>query len=69
MRCRRTSTRCRDRTPLPDPLTFLDGQKVTTAAQWPARREEISKLSQKYVWGKFPPKPKIDHAVVLDETA
>jgi dienelactone hydrolase len=52
---------------LPDPLTFLNGKKVTTAAQWPARRDEISKLSQKYVWGTFPPKPTIDHAVVLDE--
>ena len=52
---------------LPDPLTFLDGRKVTTAAQWPARREEISQLSQKYVWGTVPPRPKIDHVVVLDE--
>jgi dienelactone hydrolase len=52
---------------LPDPLTFMDGRKVASAAQWPARREEISRLSQKYVRGSFPPKPKIDHAVVLDE--
>lgn len=52
---------------LPDPLTFLNGRTVATAAQWPARREEISNLSQKYVWGTFPPKPKIDRAVVLDE--
>jgi len=52
---------------LPDPLTFLNGKKVATAAQWPARREEISTLQQKYVWGTFPPKPTIDHAVVLDE--
>src|ERR1700691_486548 len=35
--------------PLPDPLTFLNGKKVTTAAQWSARREEISTLQQKYV--------------------
>jgi hypothetical protein len=52
---------------MPDPLTFLDGHKVTTAAQWPARREEISKLQQKYVWGTFPPKPKISQVNVLDE--
>jgi dienelactone hydrolase len=52
---------------LPDPLTFLNGRTVTTAAQWPARREEISKLSQKYVWGTVPPRPKIDHVVQLDE--
>ena len=52
---------------LPDPMTFLNGRSVTTAAQWPARREEISKLSQKYVWGTVPPRPKIDHVVQLDE--
>lgn len=52
---------------LPDPLTFLDGHKVTSEAQWPARRREISELSQKYVWGKLPPRPKIDHVTVLDE--
>jgi poly(3-hydroxybutyrate) depolymerase len=52
---------------LPDPLTFLNGRTVTTATQWTARREEISKLSQKYVWGTVPPRPKIDHVVLLDE--
>ncbi|MGA1982976.1 MAG: alpha/beta fold hydrolase [Acidobacteriaceae bacterium] len=52
---------------MPDPLTFFDGRKVTTAAQWAARREEISKLEQKYVWGTFPPKPKISKVNILDE--
>ena len=52
---------------LPDPLKFLDGRTVRTAAEWAARREEIGSLSQKYVWGAFPPKPKIDRAVLLDE--
>ena len=52
---------------LPDPLTFLNGRTVTTAAQWTARRDEISNLSQKYVWGTVPPRPKIDHVVTLDE--
>jgi dienelactone hydrolase len=53
--------------PLPDPLTFLDGRKVASAAQWPARRTEISELQQKYVWGKIPQRPKIDHVTLLDE--
>jgi pimeloyl-ACP methyl ester carboxylesterase len=52
---------------LPDPLKFLDGRQVLTVGQWPARRQEIEDLSQKYVWGTFPPKPKIDRAIVLDE--
>ena len=52
---------------MPDPLKFMDGRTVTTAAQWPARREEILKLTEKYVWGTVPPKPKIDHVALLDE--
>ena len=53
---------------LPDPLQFLDGKPVRTAAEWRARRAEIWQLSQKYVAGTFPPKPKIDRVVVLGET-
>ena len=53
---------------LPDPLKFLDGRPVRTAADWKARRAEIWQLYQKYDLGTFPPKPKLDRAVVLDET-
>jgi pimeloyl-ACP methyl ester carboxylesterase len=52
---------------LPDPLTFLDGRPVRTAADWEARRKEISELSQKYEWGTVPPRPTITRTVVLDE--
>jgi pimeloyl-ACP methyl ester carboxylesterase len=53
---------------LPDPLKFLDGRPVKSAADWKARRAEIWSLYQKYDLGTFPPKPKLDRAVVLDET-
>jgi pimeloyl-ACP methyl ester carboxylesterase len=53
---------------LPDPLRFLDGRPVRTAADWKARRAEIWNLYQKYDLGTFPPKPKLDRAVMLDET-
>jgi dienelactone hydrolase len=53
--------------PLPDPLTFLDGRPVRTAADWEARRQEISELSQKYEWGRVPPRPTITRTVVVDE--
>jgi pimeloyl-ACP methyl ester carboxylesterase len=53
---------------LPDPLKFLDGRPVRSAAEWKARRAEIWNLYQKYDLGTFPPKPKLDRAVVLDET-
>jgi pimeloyl-ACP methyl ester carboxylesterase len=53
---------------LPDPLRFFDGRPVRSLKDWPARRAEIWQLSQRYVLGRFPPRPKIDHVVVLDET-
>jgi len=53
---------------LPDPLKFLDGRPVKNAADWKTRRAEIWSLYQKYDLGTFPPKPKLDRAVVLDET-
>jgi dienelactone hydrolase len=52
---------------LPEPLSFLDGHPVRSAADWAKRRAEISELSQKYVWGRVPPTPKLDHAEVIDE--
>jgi pimeloyl-ACP methyl ester carboxylesterase len=52
---------------LPDPLTFVDGRPVRTAADWEERRKEISDLSQKYEWGKVPPRPTITRTVVVDE--
>ena len=53
---------------LPDPLKFLNGRPVKNAADWKARRAEIWNLYQKYDLGTFPPKPKLDRVVVLDET-
>ena len=53
---------------LPDPLKFLDGKPVRTAAEWRARRAEIWQLYVKYILGTFPPKPKIDRVVLVDET-
>ncbi|SPE32856.1 conserved hypothetical protein [Candidatus Sulfopaludibacter sp. SbA3] len=53
---------------LPDPLRFLDGRTVRTPAEWRTRRAEIRQLFEKYDLGTFPPKPKLDRAVVLDET-
>jgi pimeloyl-ACP methyl ester carboxylesterase len=54
---------------LPDPLHFLDGRAVRTPQDWRARRAEIQQLFEKYDLGSFPPKPKLDRIVRLDETA
>ena len=53
---------------LPEPLRFLDGRQVRTPQEWRSRRAEIRQLYEKYDLGSFPPKPKVDRAVVLDET-
>ena len=53
---------------LPDPLKFLDGRPVRTPLEWKARRAEIRQLFEKYQTGTFPVRPKLDRAVVLDET-
>ena len=36
---------------LPDPFTFLNGDKVKTLADWEARQQEISGLYQYYMYG------------------
>ena len=41
-------------TALPDPLTFADGTKVSSAAQWPRRRAEIKELFDREVYGRRP---------------
>ena len=42
---------------LEDPLTFFDGRKVATKADWAARRREILDLFAKEMYGAEPPKP------------
>ncbi|MGD9158943.1 MAG: hypothetical protein PVG39_11090 [Desulfobacteraceae bacterium] len=41
-------------TSLPDPLTFNDGTKVKTAAQWKKRRKELFELFDREVYGRMP---------------
>jgi hypothetical protein len=38
----------------PDPFHFANGNKVVTAADWAARRKEISKILQFYEYGEMP---------------
>jgi len=42
---------------LPDPFKSISGTRISTKADWKCRREEISKLAQKHVYGEKPPKP------------
>ncbi|MDP3069342.1 MAG: hypothetical protein Q8N18_03595 [Opitutaceae bacterium] len=45
------------RTALPDVLVMDNGTRVTTAAQWPARRTEILRTLEYYAVGQAPPAP------------
>ena len=54
---------------LPDPLCFLDGRQVRSQKQWEARKDEIKRLFQQYALGTFPPHPKLDRVVPVDETS
>jgi hypothetical protein len=39
---------------LPDPLTFMDGTKLTSPAQWPKRRAEILSIFEDQMYGLIP---------------
>jgi hypothetical protein len=43
---------------MPDVLTMNSGQKVTTAAQWKRRREEMKRILEYYAVGQAPPPPR-----------
>ena len=42
---------------LPDVMTFENGEKVTSAAQWKKRREEMKRILAYYATGLMPPSP------------
>jgi hypothetical protein len=42
---------------MPDPLTMLNGQKVTSLPQWRLRREEMKQILEFYELGHAPPPP------------
>ena len=42
---------------LEDPLTFVNGKKVTTAGEWRLRRQEILDIFAREMYGQVPPSP------------
>jgi len=42
---------------LPDPFLGLNGERITTRAEWRCRREEIRKVAERFVYGEKPAKP------------
>lgn len=55
---------------MPSPVVMLDGTKVTTKADWEAkRRPELKELFQHYMYGTYPAKPEKVTGKVLFEDA
>jgi len=52
---------------LEEPLTFVDGRKVTIKADWRARREELLGIFAKEMYGVEPPKPETLITDLVDE--
>jgi len=52
---------------LEDPLTFVDGRKVKTAADWAERRKEILGIFAKEMYGEEPPRPEALVTELQDE--
>lgn len=42
---------------MPDPLVMNDGTRVTTAAQWQVRRQQMIRILEDYTYGHMPPPP------------
>lgn len=42
---------------LPDPFTALNGERLTSKAQWRCRRQELLKLAETFIYGEKPGKP------------
>jgi endo-1,4-beta-xylanase len=53
---------------LPDPFAFHAGGRVTTRADWPRRRHELSRAIQHYEYGPSPPAPAAVQATRRDAT-
>lgn len=57
---------------LPDPLVMLDGTKVSTVADWNAKRKpELKELFQHYMYGYLPQKPSrwvVEEVLFTDDT-
>ncbi len=57
---------------LPDPFMTDSGKRITTPAEWPARREEMRKTVIDLQYGTIPPKPeyfKLDCTYNADDTS
>jgi hypothetical protein len=61
-----------DSTPfIPDPLMMENGDRITSAVEWPKRQEEIRRLMMQWLIGRVPAPPgnmRVQHESVRDES-
>ncbi|MBT5170040.1 MAG: hypothetical protein HOL92_16400, partial [Opitutales bacterium] len=48
----------------PDPFLKPDGSRVLSLEEWPAQREYLKALVQRYLYGSVPPRPTRDELSV-----
>jgi hypothetical protein len=46
-----------EQTTLPDPFLGLNGERITSRAQWRCRRQEIRALAERFIYGEKPARP------------
>ena len=51
---------------VPDPLTFADGEKLTSPDQWPQRRKEILAIFEDQMYGIIPPRPDVMRTELIE---
>jgi hypothetical protein len=61
-----TSADLQDIATLPDPFLGLNGERITTKAQWRCRRQEIKEVAERFIYGEKPPKPESVTGTVSD---
>ncbi len=52
---------------LADPLVFENGERLTSPAQWPARRAEIVRIFEREMFGRTPPPPEAVECELKEE--
>ncbi len=54
-------------TTLPDPFLGLNGERISTRAQWRCRRQEIRKLAERFIYGEKPARPETVSGTVSND--
>ncbi|MDA3926066.1 MAG: acetylxylan esterase [Kiritimatiellae bacterium] len=51
---------------VPDPLSFANGEKLTSRDQWPQRRQEVLAIFEDQMYGIIPPRPAVMRTELIE---